>query len=54
MKKNTQNTPTEINYQVQQVIEQMTSTVPKGTDLGLVDIIRGIPSEAPIARHFMA
>ena len=39
MKKNTQNTPTEINYQVQQVIEQMTSTVPKGTDLGLVDII---------------
>jgi len=33
------NTPTAINYQVQQAIEQMLLTVPKGTDLGLCDVI---------------
>jgi hypothetical protein len=33
------NTLTAINYQVQQAIEQMVSTLPKGTDLGLCDVI---------------
>ena len=33
------NTPTTINYQVQQAIEQMVSTLPKGTALGLCDVI---------------
>ena len=39
MNKTKTNTPTAINYQVQQAIEQMLSTVPKGTDLGLCDVI---------------
>lgn len=39
MKKTNTNTPTAINYQVQQAIEQMVSTLPKGTDLGLCDVI---------------
>lgn len=33
------NTPTAVNYQVQQAIEQMVATLPKGTDLGLCDVI---------------
>jgi hypothetical protein len=37
-------TPTGINYQVQQAIEQMVSTVPKGTDLGLCDVISAMYS----------
>ena len=36
--KNITNTPITINYQVQQAIEQMVSTLPKGTDLGLCDV----------------
>lgn len=39
MNKINTHTPTAINYQVQQAIEQMVSTVPKGTDLGLCDVI---------------
>jgi hypothetical protein len=38
------NTPTAINYQVQQAIEQMVSTLPKGTDLGLCDVISAMYS----------
>lgn len=39
MQKTKQNTPTPINYQVQQAIEQVVATLPKGTDLGLCDVI---------------
>ena len=39
MKKTNDNIPTGINYQVQQAIEQMVATLPKGTDLGLCDVI---------------
>ncbi len=39
MKTTNLNTPTAINYQVQQAIEQMVSTLPKGTDLGICDVI---------------
>ena len=45
MKKN-QNikTPVEINYRIQQAIEQMVSNLPKGTDLGLCDVISAMYS----------
>lgn len=45
MKKN-QNikTPVEISYRIQQAIEQMVSNVPKGTDLGLCDVISAMYS----------
>lgn len=33
------NTPATVNYQVQQAIEQMVSTLPKGTDLGMCDVV---------------
>jgi len=39
VKKINQNMPTRINYQVQEAIEQMVSTLPKGTDLGLCDVV---------------
>ena len=39
MKTTNINTPTAVNYQVQQAIEQIVATVPKGTDLGLCDVI---------------
>lgn len=39
MNKNITNIPITLNYQVQQAIEQMVSTLPKGTDLGLCDVI---------------
>ncbi|MCA9997772.1 MAG: hypothetical protein KDE56_18565 [Anaerolineales bacterium] len=39
MKKTNTNTPKDINYQVQAAIEQMVATLPKGTDLGLCDVI---------------
>ncbi len=42
--KNITNTPVAINYQVQQAIEQMVSTLPKGTDLGLCDVISAMYS----------
>jgi len=42
--KNITNTPIRINYQVQQAIEQMVSTLPKGTDLGLCDAISAMYS----------
>ena len=38
------NTPIRINYQVQATIEQMVSTLPKGTDLGLCDVISAMYS----------
>ena len=44
MNKINSNTPTAINYQVQQAIEQMVSTLPKGTDLGLCDVISAMYS----------
>jgi hypothetical protein len=37
-------TPTPINYQVQQAIEQMVSSLPKGTDLGLCDVMSAMLS----------
>lgn len=37
-------TPATINYQVQQAIEQMVSPLPKGTDLGLCDVISAMYS----------
>lgn len=37
-------TPAPINYQVQQAIEQMVSPLPKGTDLGLCDVISALYS----------
>lgn len=36
--------PTAINYQVQQAIEQMVKTLPKGTDLGLCDVVSAMYS----------
>ena len=39
MNKTRTHTPTPINYHVQQAIEQMVTTLPKGTDLGLCDVI---------------
>lgn len=39
MKTQYSKSPTRINYHVQQAIEQMVSTLPKGTDLGLCDVI---------------
>jgi hypothetical protein len=42
--KNITNTPITINYQVQQAIEQMVTTLPKGTDLGLCDVISAMYS----------
>ena len=45
MKTNTNtNTPTAIHYQVQQAIEQMVATLPKGTDLGICDVISAMYS----------
>ena len=44
MNKTITHTPTAINYQVQQAIEQMVSTLPKGTDLGLCDVISAMYS----------
>lgn len=38
------NTPIRINYQVQAAIEQMVTTLPKGTDLGLCDVISAMYS----------
>lgn len=37
-------TPTKINYQVQQAIEQMVSSLPKGTDLGMCDVVSALLS----------
>lgn len=42
MNKINTNTPTKINYQVQQAIEQMVSSLPKGTDLGLCDVVSAL------------
>jgi len=42
VKKTNTNTPTKINYQVQQAIEQMVSSLPKGTDLGLCDVVSAL------------
>jgi len=42
--KNKPNTPTKTNYLVQQAIEQMVSTLPKGTDLGLCDAMSAMLS----------
>lgn len=45
MKKNqTIKTPVETNYRIQQAIEQMVSKVPKGTDLGLCDVMSAMYS----------
>ena len=44
MKKTNTNTPVAVNYQVQQAIEQMVSTLPKGTDLALCDVISAMYS----------
>ena len=44
MKTTNTNTPTAVNYQVQQAIEQMVSTLPKGTDLGICDVISAMYS----------
>lgn len=44
MKKNNTNTPTAVNYQVQQAIEQMVATLPKGTNLGICDAISAMYS----------
>ncbi len=44
MKTQPPKSPTKINYQVQQAIEQMVSTLPKGTDLGLCDVISAMYS----------
>lgn len=44
MKKTNTNTPTAVNYQVQQAIEQMVATLPKGTDLGICDVISAMYS----------
>lgn len=38
------NTPRTINYQVQDAIEQMVTTLPKGTDLGICDVISAMYS----------
>lgn len=42
MNKTNTNTPTKINYQVQQAIEQMVSSLPKGTDLGMCDVVSAL------------
>ena len=39
MKKQPIQLPAKINYETQQAIEQMVITLPKGTDLGLVDVM---------------
>ena len=44
MKKTNTNTPTKVNYQVQQAIEQMVSSLPKGTDLGMCDVVSALLS----------
>jgi hypothetical protein len=44
MKTTNPNPPTAVNYQVQQAIEQMVSTLPKGTDLGICDVISAMYS----------
>lgn len=44
MKTTNPNTPKDINYQVQAAIEQMVATLPKGTDLGLCDVISAMLS----------
>ena len=44
MKKTNTNTPTAVNYRVQQAIEQMVTTLPKGTDLGICDAISAMYS----------
>ena len=38
------NTPTKVNYHVQKLIEQMVGVAPKGTDLGLCDLISAMLS----------
>lgn len=42
MNKTKASTPTKINYQVQQAIEQMVSSLPKGTALGLCDVVSAL------------
>lgn len=44
MNKTNTHTPTPINYHVQQAIEQMVTKLPKGTDLGLCDVISALYS----------
>lgn len=44
MKKQSNQPPAGINYQAQQAIEQMVSTLPKGTDLALCDVISAMYS----------
>ena len=44
MKKQSTQAPAGINYQVQQVIEQMVSPLYKGTDLGMVDVMSAMLS----------
>jgi hypothetical protein len=44
VKKQSTQAPTGINYQVQQVIEQMVLTLYKGTDLGFVDVMSAMLS----------
>jgi hypothetical protein len=42
VKTNNPNTPIPIHYQVQQAIEQMVNSLPKGTDLGMCDVISAL------------
>jgi hypothetical protein len=44
MKNQTQKTPVAVNYRIQQIIEQMVSSLPKGTDQGLCDVISAMYS----------